>query len=179
MILSEEQREQHKQMVRRAIALNPNLTLVKLKNALEKQEGLEISIPYISDIVKKVREEWTEQYDHETKALTAARFDELCVFLVDNLRDIITEEKKIYKSTTSIEQAIVSQANRIKAIKEIRDTAKMMIDLKMDLGILERHLGKLDTDVNIPRVRNLVAELIKYREHGNTITIPATAESNA
>lgn len=164
---SEEQREQHKGMVKRAIALDPNLSLIKLQKALEEREGTTFSIDYIRDMIKVVRQEWVDQYDHETKDLVSAKFDELGMFIIENLRNILKEEKIIYNKTASIDQAVVSQANRIKALKEIRDTARMMIDMKMDLGILERHIGRIDGEADVIRVRNIASDLIAYRKQKN------------
>lgn len=171
---TEEQREQHKTMVKRAVALEPTITLAKLQKGLQEKEGLEISINYIRDIVGSVRTDWVEQYDHDTKDLLAARFDEVCMYLIENFRQIVKEEKKLYDNKdSSVKAVIISQKNRIMALKEIRETVKAMMEMKMDLGVIERHLGRFDADVDISKMRNVVADLIALRKNpnGNIIQI--------
>lgn len=169
---SEEQREIHRGMVKRAIALDPTVSFRKLQGYLAEKEKLEISLEYIQDIVKDVRKLWIEQYDHETKDLLAARFEEVCMYLIDNFRQIIKEEKLLYNNKDgSVKASIISQKNRIIALKEIRETVKAMMEMKMDLGIIDRHLGRIGIDADITKVRNVVADLIAYEKQQHGIAI--------
>ncbi len=180
-IYSKEKTKQHLSIVRRMLALDRNATLDKLQENL-KANGLELSIPYIWKLRKKAEGYWRNKYDYTTKQIMLAQADEWFDYLIQQLRKIVQDEQVTYNYTVQSEQEggnkrninkirTFSQINRIQAIREIRETIKLMLQLRMDFGIVDRKLGEIDANLNGISLREIAKELYAKNPNREIITI--------
>lgn len=171
---SKDTMEQHRAIIKRMMVLNPNQPVLQMVESL-KAQGLPLHRVYVTKLVKKIQGEWMRKYDRETKMVAIAKVEELFDYLIQHLRKIVQDEEITYTYTMSEggdktkknKIRTFSQINRIQAIKEIRETVKTMIQIKMDAGILERKLGELEVEFKISNLRGMVKDLYDYRKRNN------------
>lgn len=167
---SKDQLEKHKAVIRRMMVLNPNMPVLQIVENL-KQQQMPLSREYVTKVVRKVQGEWLHKYDKETKVIAVAKVEEMFDYLIQHLRKIIQDEEIVYTYTMSEDGdktkknkiRTFSQMNRIMAIKEIRETVKTMMNIKMDAGILERKLGELEVEFNTSNLRGLAKSIYDIR----------------
>lgn len=160
-IYSAEEREEHKAVIRRVLTMNPTLSLVQIKNRLAKAESpLELSINYIMNLCREVRTDRIEAIHDETKEDIYGMMKDVVEYVNQNLRAIAQEEKLVYMNKDmSPEARTIGQSNRIKAMNSIIDNLMKLVNLKMDLGIIERKVGTVDHNIidvmsAIKKIRN-------------------------
>ncbi len=153
-LYTEDQREEHKAVVRRIITLNPTLSLRAIKGRLATAEKpIDLSVPYIMSMAREIRQDRIEAINEETKEDIYGQMRDTVEFVNQNLRAIAQEEKLVYSKTKDgipVEKAetrIFAQNNRIKAMNSIIDNLMKLWNLKMDLGIIERKVGTVDHNI--------------------------------
>ena len=165
-IYSQEEKQEHKEIVRRVITMNPTISIRAMVARLKKAETpLDISVNYAMELIREVRQDRVKSVEDETKEDIYAMFKDTVDFVNQQLRAIAQEEKLVYTKTKDgvpVEKAevrIYAQNNRIKAMNSIIDNLKKLFDLKMDLGIIERKVGTMDhaiidTMAALKKIRN-------------------------
>jgi len=148
--------EEEKADIRKVLAIKPKATI----KDIAKTVGIDRN--YASKLVDEVRTERLEAITQETKEELYAEISDLVYYINDSLRAIAEEEKleytKVGKDGEPIQTKIYAQQNRIKALNSIVDNTLKLVDKKMDLGILERRLGTVDT-----RIIDVMSALKKIR----------------
>lgn len=161
MAYSEEQHEEQKAIIRRIMAMNPTITLRVLRNRLMKaDQPLELSLPYLMELTREVRTERVKAIEDETKEDIYAEMKDVVEYVNRSLREIALEEKIVSSNkNNSVESRVYGQNNRIKAMNSIVDNSIKLLNLKMDLGIVERKVGTMDINIismmsALKRIRN-------------------------
>lgn len=160
-LYSQEQHEEHKAIVRRIMAMRPTITLRQIRSSLmEAKTPITLGLPYIMQIVRDIRTERVRAVEEETKEDIYAMMRDAVEYVNQQLRAIAQEEKLVYMNDKmSPESRTIGQSNRIKAMNSIIDNLMKLVNLKMDLGIIERKVGTLDHNIisvmqAIKRTRN-------------------------
>lgn len=174
-IYSIEEREEHKAIIRRVITFNPTASLRSIQMRLRTAEKpLSLSIDYIQDLGREVRRDRIEALNEETKEDIYAEIKDLIEWVNSQLRAIAQEEKLVYsrvdkndKPTETPETRIFAQNNRIKALNSVVDNMMKLVNLKMDLGIIERKVGTMDINVI-----SVMSALKKIRNGDYTTKLP-------
>ncbi len=154
-IYSPEEREEHKALIRRIITFNPTASLRSIQTRLMKAETpYSFSLDYIMDLGREVRKDRIEQINEETKEDIYAEIKDVVEWVNQQLRAIAQEEKLVYTRldkkglpAEGAETRIFAQSNRIKSLNSVVDNLIKLVNLKMDLGIIERKVGTLDLNV--------------------------------
>lgn len=161
MSYSEETREEHKAIVRSIITRNPVISLRSLKKRLNESENpIDLSLPYLMQIVRSIRVDRVEAINEETKEDIYAEMKDVVDYVNRELRMIAQQEKIVSTNAKNgAEARIFGQNNRIKAMNSIVDNLIKLVNLKMDLGIVERKVGTMDINIisamsAIKKIRN-------------------------
>lgn len=148
-MLSDETREEHKAIVRNVITRNPVISLRTLQKRLRESETpIELSLNYLAEVVRSIKLDRAEAINEETKEDIYAEMKDVVDYVNRELR-IIAQEEKIVSTNkkNSAEVRIYGQNNRIKAMNSIVDNLIKLVNLKMDLGIVERKVGTMDINI--------------------------------
>ncbi len=176
--ISKETVKNHVSVVRRILSIvDRDITLHKLQETLE-QQGIKASIPYVMKLRNKAQSYWRHKYDYHTKSQALAQADEWFEYLIGQLRKIVNDENINYNYAITAEKEggkgkinqikTFSQMNRISAIKEIRETIKLMLQLQMDFGFIDRKLGELQV-VDGANLREIARQLYVKQQTENQI----------
>ena len=148
---SKEKKKEHLAITRRAMARKPDITLLQLMNFFEKQKQ-PIGINYASDLVRKVKNERATRYDRYTKSMIVADFEDFIRDLQPRLRELAEDR---------------SGKVSVMAINALVQHKKELIEMAMDLGLIDRHLGKIE-HYNVAEIAKLVEQANeKRRRHNN------------
>lgn len=124
-------REEHLELVRQAVAVNPNCTARQVSDSIEKETGRKLSVPYIYKLRDKLRGERIHRYD---KAAVLVRIADM----EDRVRRIHAEMWAIVLDKRA------PRESKIKAATLIAKSDRELFDAQLDAGIFERKLGTLD-----------------------------------
>lgn len=176
-----EQREEYKEVIRRIIAMNPSMSIRSLHNRLKTAEKpIEMDRATLTKIVREIREDRVREIQEETKEDMYAAIADIVEFVNNQLRAIAQEEKLVYTKnkdgvpTEKAETRIFAQHNRIKALNSVVDNTIKLVNLKMDLGIVERKLGTADV-----RIIDAMAVLKKIRNGDYTTPLEQLIDAPA
>ncbi len=168
-----EQRTEYKANIRRVIALNPTISVTELQRRLKTAAPpIELDYDYLRGLVKEIRADRIREVEEQTKEDLFAQISDVVEWVNNQLRAIAQEEKLVYTKTKDglpaekAEVRIFAQQNRIKALNSIVKNLESLINLKMDLGIIDRKLGTADF-----RVIDLMSSLEKIRNGDYTTPI--------
>ncbi len=161
-----EKKEEYKAIIRRVTLFNPSMSLLELQRRLKDAETpLSLSYDYLKQLIKEIREERTSRLEEETKENLYTQVAETVEWVNQQLRAIAQEEKLVYmekgadgEAVASPKMRIFAQQNRTKALNSVVDNLLKLLNLKMDLGIIERNLGTADF-----RIIDMVSALEKIR----------------
>jgi len=133
MRVSKERQLTYISQIRRALAMNPYLSLRELQEALlNKEYPLKLGIHYINKLVKKIHKEQAERMNYYTLNKTLAIF-----------QDEINELKK--RLWIIIISPLSSDQSKISAIRELRISSIILFDKMFESGIFEKKLGEIST----------------------------------
>lgn len=148
------QREHQKAIIRRYLVFNPNISVRGLQKTLdEAPTPLHLDLNYLGQLVAEIRQDRIREVTEQTKIDVYAQMSDTVEYVNNQLRAIANEEKLVYmsesdgKPTHSPEARIFAQNNRIKALVEVVKNTERLFNLKMDLGIIERSLGRADVRI--------------------------------
>lgn len=136
------------------MTLNPTISSYELIRRLKEAETpLALTQGYVLELMREVRADRIKALEDETKEDIYSAMKDLVDWINQQLRAIAQEEKLVYTKTKDgvpVEKAetrIFAQNNRIKALNSVVDNMMKLVNLKMDLGIIERKVGTLDLNV--------------------------------
>jgi hypothetical protein len=164
-LYSQDEKEKHMQMVGQVLLLDPYASLTQIQKRVEKADEIRLSTDYLQDLRKELLSKQSARIREQTKELVAIEVENMAMWCITQLRRVHQEEIVVFgeKDGKQYERKYVSQANRIKALSEIFKIFDRMVQLKMDLGILERKLGTLGVESELEEAMNLVK---LYRDTG-------------
>jgi hypothetical protein len=165
------QYEHEKAIVRRVLTFNPSISINQLQKLLESSGENRIvrEVHYLGRLVRDIRADRTREVQEKTKIDLYSEMADIVEYVNNQLRAIANEEKLVYtkvdkdgKPDASPETRIFAQNNRIKALVEVVKNVERLFNMKMDLGIIERNLGRADV-----RILELLA-FIDNERNGST-----------
>jgi hypothetical protein len=130
---SDKKHNENISLVKRLMIRKPDISVRETKVALENI-GREFDKDYIHKLIGIVIEERTKRYDKHTKTIAVAKYE-------DFVRDLDATLYAIKDSKKA------SNRDKIFAIRSLVENQKSIMNMLMDMGILERDLGKLRADV--------------------------------
>lgn len=150
-IVAPEKKEEYKAIIRRVISMNPTVSIYELQRRLKSaQTPLELSYNYLTALVREIRVDRVREVDEQTKEDLFAQIQDVVIWVNDQLRAIAQEEKLVYTKTKDgvptekADTRIFAQQNRIKALNSVVVNLEKLINLKMDMGLIDRKLGTAD-----------------------------------
>lgn len=161
-----EQREEYKATIRRILALNPTISILELQRRLKAASPpMELEYQFLKNLTSEIRADRIKEVESQTKEDLFAQISDVVEWVNNQLRAIAQEEKLVYTKTKEgggpaekAEVRIFAQQNRIKALNSVIVNLEKLINLKMDLGIIDRNLGSVDV-----RIIDHMAALKKIR----------------
>jgi hypothetical protein len=130
---SEKKHNENIALVKRLMIRKPDISVRETKVALEKI-GRTLNKDYINKLISITVAERTKRYDKHTKTIAVAKYE-------DFVRDLDATLYTIKDSETA------SNRDKIFAIRSLVENQKSIMNMLMDMGILERDLGRLRADV--------------------------------
>lgn len=166
--------EHEKALVRRVLTMNPSMTVAALKERLQNASTpILIGINQLHRLVADIRSDRIKEVELETKDDIYAQIKDTVEWVNNQLRAIADEEKLVYmaldsdgKPKASPETRIFAQNNRIKALNSVVENLIKLVNLKMDLGIIERKLGTADFQIT-----DMLSALKKIRNGDYTVKL--------
>jgi hypothetical protein len=161
-----EQRDEYKARIRTVLALNPTISILELQRRLKTASPpMELDYQFIKTLTGEIRADRIKEVDEQTKEDLYAQISDVVEFVNNQLRAIAQEEKLVYTKTKDglpaekAETRIFAQQNRIKALNSVVKNLIALVNLKMDLGIIERKVGTLDFKIidmmtSLKKIRN-------------------------
>jgi DNA replication protein DnaD len=130
--VGKEKEKEYMAIIRSLLARNPKLTILQIKDLLEKSPTRPLSLDkdYINKLINKIRKERIKRLEYYTLGEVLAQFQDEAEELKQRLWAIILNKSSDDK-------------NVVAAIKEIRGTNKDLFDKMFESGYFERALGKL------------------------------------
>lgn len=172
MTYSEQEQELHKQKVATVMVLNPGISIRGIVKQLT-EAGSPLDKDYVNKLKNEVLSDQLHTIREEDKEMAIAQFQSMAAFVVSELQKICDEELVLtHGKEEKLETRIRAQGNRIKALAEIRKTFEVMVNLKMDLGIFERHIGKLTNEHSVKEIMDAI------KHERSKITDGATGEDS-
>lgn len=174
-VLTEIQKNHEKEIVKRLLMFNPGVSVAALKERLDTSTPpINIGIHQLHKIVASIREERIARLHEETKEDLYTMIADTVEWVNNQLRAIAQEEKLVYtemdekgNAHASPKMRIFAQQNRTKALNSVVDNLIKLVNLKMDLGIIDRNLGTGEI-----RVYDMVDVLEKIRNGDYTTSLP-------
>jgi len=174
-ILQTVEHDQRKAVVRRMMMMNPHISVMALKERMHNlPTPIIIERHLLGDIVREIKADRIREINEETKEDLYARVAETVTFVNEQLRAIAQEERLVYtkkdkdgKPGEKAESRIFAQNNRIKAMNSVVDNLIKLVNLKMDLGIIERNLGTAEV-----RTWDMMEVLEKIRNGDYSTPLP-------
>ena len=141
---SKEKQQEQIARIRQIMVLMPNASNETIGRKL-KENNYSLDRKYISKLVKKIVSERTARYNVRTKEMALSKFEDL----IDVMSDVL---KKIFLSETA------SNMDKTVAIGQLVKQNKLIIDMMMDMGLLERYLGKLTHEVSTADILKIIED---------------------
>ena len=131
---SKERNDEHSSLVRRILIRKPEISVMETKDAIKRATGLELNKDYVHKMIKEILEERTKRYNNYTKSLAIAKYE-------DFIKDLDSVLYKIKDDKGS------SNGEKIQAVRTLVENQRSIMNMLMDMGILERDLGRIKADV--------------------------------
>lgn len=141
--------------VRKIIVIKPGASEREIESAL-REKNINISRQYIRGLLKKIHGERAWRYNNVAAKMAIAQFEDFVKFVASELI-------KIRTTTKSDMVKVIALDNMIKHYRSL-------IDLQFDMGVFERKLGTIRTEVvNIAELLKLLkdAEQEQKRDTGH------------
>lgn len=155
------ERQRHKQAVGTVLLFNPTWGRERIQSSLN-ESGIDIGLNYIQTLKREIMEERIQRFNDEGKEKALAAYEDLMYWIVNQARQIMSEEILVRDKDGTVKQQFYAQQNRLKALEIIAKVAEQAMQLKMDLGIFERQLGSMKSE---ERVIDMIAALKEYRKN--------------
>lgn len=152
--------EEHLRIINTLMVLNPKITNQQIRNTLREQYGEgAYDKNYIGRLRRQIKSERMARYTDAKKDEAMSAYEDGVAWIVGQLRKILS-------------QSDLDPAVRVKALKEIRKSLQDVLNMKMDLGIFERQIGKIKSEESVIELMNQVNA---YREKEKPVIVDAKA----
>lgn len=162
---TEDNTEAHKSQVRTLMVLNPNSGCRVIADMLkEATDGLvALDYKYVNNLMNDIRNERALRYSDAQKMEVVAQVEDFTHWVITQQRKLLQDPK-------------ASPFVKNQILNSMQEGVYKLLNIKMDAGILERHLGTLKTTQQIV---DMVEALKLYREEKQDETVhsvPVQAE---
>jgi len=129
---SEEKKNQFMEYIRRLLVMSPNISILSIQESLEKSKGIRLDKDYIHKLRNKIFAERANRYNYYT---------------IKKLLPEYSDEIEIIKSRlwSILNNKDAEDRDKIRALSEIRNSSKDLLNAMADAGVFTREIGKLDT----------------------------------
>ena len=132
---SKERKQEYLSLIRHINAIDPDITIKGVQEQLHKH-GIEMHYETVWGLCKKINAERAHRADKVLAAVEVAKYEDLVKATMRTLWN------KILTSGGSLTGTAI-------ALKELREAARSVIDMKFDAGILDKKLGTLQVLDNV------------------------------
>jgi hypothetical protein len=130
--------------IRQIIVQKPNVSCRQVAEIMAKAEK-PITKEYALKLINKIRVERINRYNTAAAKEAIARFEDLAA--------VINEELLKVKKETKLDVV------KVMALNSIMKNAKLILDLQFDMGIFERKLGTLNSNiVNVGEILKMIED---------------------
>ena len=144
MRVSKDKQKEYISRIRRLLAIDPDMTILKVAAKLE------IDKDYAHKLINKVRKERVTRYEHYTIHKIVADFEDKMSASDKFLMDIIQNSRALHK-------------DKVAALRELRNNNKELYEMFFNAGIFEKQLGKIKVeDVITEDHKRIIDKLFKY-----------------
>jgi len=153
MKISKETQKEHISRIRRVLVLKSDATILEIRELLQKgRNPLKLDKDYINKLISKIRKERSQRLDRYTVNKVLVEFED--------------EVKELKRRLWAIASNAEEDSDRIRAIKEIRNSSKDLFDKMFDAGVFKKQLGEVTNLIDLVRKANKDAK--KERPKRNT-----------
>lgn len=135
-LLSDETRNEHKELVRQALVMSPRASLLQISEVIEKAKGIRLTPNYILKIRKKIYEERKWRFNNSKVDARIAEMQEKAENIQAKLWPIIYSQ-------------VATDKNKIAAATAIFKIEKELLEAQMDAGIFDRKLGEVGVGIGV------------------------------
>lgn len=129
-ILSDATKQEHLELVRTALTIQPRASVIQIRKAIEEAKGISLNPHYILKLRNKVIEARKWRFN-EAKILTR---------MAEYKEKADLAQSKLWKVIMS---PTATDKNKIAAATSLMRIEKDLLDAEMDAGIFERKLGEI------------------------------------
>lgn len=169
MKYTEEQEKLIRTTIQRVRIRNPYISMLKIKNLLERQESLVLDKNYVAKVIKEIDKETVQRLDQTSLKEAIGSFLNRIKEIDVHLWAILTDTDQY-----SVEGKLIKKGagarDRVMAAKELRENYKEVFDVMFDAGIFNRKLG--DINVNMVDVLAMAQKIEKDERFRKTIKSP-------
>jgi len=141
---SKEKQQEQIARIRQIMVLIPKASIETIGRKLEEQK-YKLDRKYIWKLRKKIEAERTSRYNARTKEMVLSNFEDL----VDVMNEVL---KKISLDSGA------SNMDKTVAIGQLVKQNKLIIDMMMDMGLLERYIGRLTHEVSTADILKIIED---------------------
>ena len=128
--------------IRMIIVQKPDIHILQIQKAL-KDGGISLDKNYINKLIKKIRGERANRYNNAAANVAIAKFEDFVKLMSQELMKIVK---------TPDDQHV-----KVKAIKQLVEQYKDVLNLQFDMGVFERQIGKVKSDItNIADILKMI-----------------------
>lgn len=146
---SKEKKKEHLAIVKRILVRKPDATLMQIMDIFKKNNQ-KICINYANKLANNIQHERAVRYGHYTRSIVMANYEDFIKELEPLLRNI-SENSKDEKA-------------RVMAIRQLVDNKRAILNALMDLGLLDRVLGKVEV-YDVAEIAKLVKNANEQRNN--------------
>jgi hypothetical protein len=118
--------------IRQIIVRKPDITLFKIQAVLDKN-GIKLDKNYINRLTNKIRGERANRYNNAAANVAIAQFEDFVKSMDDELMKVVNNPE--------------DQHVKVKAVKQLIEQYKDILNLQFDMGVFERQIGKVKSDI--------------------------------
>lgn len=139
---SKNRQGEHIALIRRILIVRPDSTIFGVKDLLAKREPpVNLDKDYIAKLLNKIRKEKAYRIEHYTVNKILVDFDDEVKELKRRLWSIVADPG-------------TEDADKIRAIKEIRNSSANLFDKMFDAGVFKKQLGESTTLIELVKQAN-------------------------
>jgi Na+-transporting NADH:ubiquinone oxidoreductase subunit NqrC len=147
---SKQKQMEHIALIRSILVRKSDASLRTIQEVLERDTKLKLHLSYINKMVHKIREE-------KLKRFINVKIDTYLTEFADETKELKEKLWAIMNDPQS------SQSDKVKAIKEIRESSKVLMEKMFDGGVFERQIGKLKTEGSLNEdEKKMMATALSY-----------------
>lgn len=157
--------------IRMLVVRNPRITIMETQKALEEhpRSPVHLDKDYINKLLKKIRGERATRLNHYTLGVVLAEFEDESREIKKRLWSIILDVGEKNEVGEYIRRP-PAPITVVAAIRELRETSKVLFDKMFDAGVFARQLGQLKLEGKLSDADELLLKQAIAHVRGRTTT---------